>query len=52
VLRQSGQTAEALAEFRKGHAIIARLVEKAPDVAEWKRDLGWFEQQLADVQKP
>jgi tetratricopeptide (TPR) repeat protein len=52
VLRQSGQTAEALAEFRKRHAIIARLVEKAPDVAEWKRDLGWFEQQLAELEKP
>ena len=52
ILRQTGKTSEALAEFRKGHAIVAKLVEKAPEFAEWKRDLTWFEQQLAELEKP
>jgi hypothetical protein len=31
----------------KGRAIVARLVADNPDWAEWKRDLAWFDAQLA-----
>jgi len=42
--RQSTEAREALAA---GREIIARLVAQFPDHAQWKRDLGWFDRQIA-----
>jgi hypothetical protein len=39
-LGAAGEAREALAA---GRAIIAELVERFPDWAEWKRDLAWFD---------
>jgi SAM-dependent methyltransferase len=42
--RQSTDAREALAA---GREIIARLVAQFPDEAQWTRDLGWFDRQIA-----
>ena len=36
-----------MAALRQGKAIMDRLVKLAPDNAGWKRDLAWFDQQIA-----
>jgi hypothetical protein len=42
-----GQTASAREEFVAGRMIMATLVEQNPGLAEWKKDLAWFDNQLA-----
>jgi hypothetical protein len=45
--RQSKDRGKALAALRQGKAIMDRLVKLSPDNAKWKRDLAWFDQQIA-----
>jgi len=45
--RRSGDPAQARLELDSGRAIMAGLVAKFPDWAEWKNDLTWFDGQLA-----
>ncbi len=47
LLQKAGDRARALGAFREGRAIMARMVALSPDNAEWKRDLAWFEGQVA-----
>jgi hypothetical protein len=47
VLLKAGQTAEARAYLLAGRTIMAALVEKYSDRAQWKQDLAWFDEQLA-----
>ena len=49
VLRQMGNGAEALEALQRGHAIMIRLTALSPDNAGWKRDLDWFEAQIAEL---
>jgi Tetratricopeptide repeat len=44
VYRQSKDRRKALAALRQGKAIMDRLVKLS---ASWKRDLAWFDQQIA-----
>ena len=46
-LQKMGQTASAREEFVAGRTIMATLVEQNPGWAEWKKDLAWFDNQLA-----
>ena len=48
--RRHGDIAQALAELRKGRDIMAALVAIAPDHAQWKNDLAWFDQQIARLE--
>jgi hypothetical protein len=43
--------AEALAKFRNGRQIMAALVERAPDVMRWKKDLAWSDEQIAALER-
>ena len=47
VHRRLGETNAARSELRKGREIIARLVQLAPNFVEWKRDLAWFDSEIA-----
>jgi hypothetical protein len=47
VYRRSDDREKALAVLRQGKAIMDRLAELSPDNAAWKRDLAWFDQQIA-----
>jgi septal ring factor EnvC (AmiA/AmiB activator) len=53
VYRRQGNAADALAALRKGRDIMAALVAIAPSNAQWKKDLAWFDDQIArlEVQK-
>jgi hypothetical protein len=42
--KQPGEAREALAA---GREIIAGLVERFPEWAQWKQDLAWFDEQIA-----
>jgi hypothetical protein len=44
-----GQTASAREQFVAGSMIMATLVEQNPGSAEWKKDLAWFDSQLASL---
>ena len=35
--------------LRQGRAIIVRMSSLSPDNAVWKRDLAWFDEQIAEV---
>jgi hypothetical protein len=39
--------ASAREEFVAGRMIMARVVKQNPGWAEWKKDLAWFDNQLA-----
>ena len=47
VYRQSNDREKSLAALRQGKAIMDRLVKLSPDNARWKRDLAWFDEQIA-----
>ena len=49
--RTAGQLPEARQQLVAGQAIIARLVAQHPDWAEWKKDLAWFDGQIAALQQ-
>jgi hypothetical protein len=38
-----------LEALRRRHAIMVRLTALSPDNATWKRDLDWFEAQIAQI---
>ena len=50
MLRKLGKVADALAELRKGQAIMAALVAMASGHAQWVRDLAWFDGQIAELE--
>jgi hypothetical protein len=35
--------------LRQGRAIIVRMTNLSPDNAVWKRDLAWFDEQIAEL---
>jgi hypothetical protein len=39
-----------LAALREGRDIMAALVAIAPSNAQWKKDLAWFDQQIARLE--
>jgi hypothetical protein len=45
------QPKEARAALDAGRAIITKLVADHPDFAQWKKDLAWFDQQIAALGK-
>jgi hypothetical protein len=47
VCRRSNDREEALAALRQGKVITDRLAKLSPDNAGWKRNLAWFDQQIA-----
>ena len=51
VYRRSNKPGEALAALRQGEAIMARLAKLSPDNTGWKRDLSWFDNQIAALTK-
>jgi hypothetical protein len=42
---------EARQQLAAGRAIIARLVEQYPAWAQWKKDLAWFDDQIAGLDR-
>jgi hypothetical protein len=51
VLAQQRARVEALAAFRRGQAIISRLRELSPSNATLPKDLAWFNQQIAALER-
>ena len=51
VYRRSNEPDKALATLRQGQAIIERLTKLAPDNADWKADLAWFNDQVAALMR-
>ena len=51
VYRESKDTAKASEALASGRTIIAKLVEKHPDWAQWKKDLAWFDAQIAELRE-
>ena len=49
VYEKEQRMAEALAAFRKAGDGMATLVAIAPGNAQWKNDLAWYEQQIAQL---
>jgi hypothetical protein len=50
VYEQQGRIADALQELTQGRDIMVPLVAIAPGIAQWKKVLAWFEQQIARLQ--
>ena len=50
VFQKLGKLAEALAELRRGWAIMAALVAMASGHAQWAKDLAWFDRQIAALE--
>ena len=46
---KSSETAKAREALVSGRAIIVKLVEQHPEWAQWKRDLAWFDAQIAEL---
>jgi len=49
VFRKAGQLPEALQSLQQGRHIMAHLNGLSPDNAVWKRNLAWFDAQIADL---
>jgi hypothetical protein len=49
VFRKGGEKAKALEALRQGRAIMVRMTALSPDNAIWKRDLAWFDGQIAEL---
>ena len=49
--RKAGDKEKAIEELRLGREVSIRLVALSPDVPQWKRDLRWFDIQLAELGK-
>ena len=49
--RASRDTVKTRRHLTEGRAIIAHLVQLYPDWVEWKRDLAWFDGQLAELRQ-
>jgi hypothetical protein len=39
----------ALDALRQGRAIMLQMTSLSPDNAVWKRDLAWFDEQIAEL---
>jgi hypothetical protein len=50
-LKRRQKPEEASEALRRGHAIMVRLTALSPDNAGWKRDLDWFEAQIAELSR-
>jgi len=48
---KAAQPTRAREALSVGRDIIARLVTQFPDWPEWKRDLAWFDQQIATLKQ-
>ena len=48
---KANRPAEARAALDAGRAILAKLVADHPDFAQWKKDLAWFDAQIAALGK-
>ncbi|MBV8106944.1 MAG: hypothetical protein JO223_20415, partial [Hyphomicrobiales bacterium] len=46
---KSNETEKAREALTSGRAIIAKLVEQHPDWGQWKQDLAWFDEQIAEL---
>jgi hypothetical protein len=51
VHRRAGQRNRALGALRDGRAVMQQLLSRSPDLAGWKRDLAWFDGQVAVLEK-
>lgn len=49
---RQGRASEASQALAAGRDILANLTEKYPDWEEWKRNLAWFDAQLAAKAPP
>lgn len=49
VFRRGGEKAKALEALRQERAIMVRMTALSPDNAIWKRDLAWFDRQIAEL---
>ena len=49
--RKAGQLPQAREQLIAGRTIIARLTETYPDWSQWKKDLAWFDGQIAALGK-
>jgi hypothetical protein len=47
--RKAGDNARALDALRRGRAIMVRMTSLSPDNAAWKRELAWFDGQIAEL---
>ncbi len=48
---KTGEREKARAALGRGKAIMERMTKLSPDNAGWKRDLAWFEGQIAALEK-
>ena len=49
--RTAGQLPQAREQLTAGRTIIAQLTETYPDWSQWKKDLAWFDGQIAALSK-
>jgi len=49
VFRKAGQLTDGRAALPAGRTIIARLVALYPAGSQWRNDLAWFDQQIAEL---
>jgi hypothetical protein len=49
--RKAAEPAKAREVLTAGRAISARLVAQFPDWSQWKQDLAWFDQQIAELKE-
>jgi len=47
--RKTSDNAKALDVLGKGRVIMERLAKLSPETATWKRDLAWFDGQIAEL---
>ena len=52
VYRQQGEMTLARDALGKGLGVMQRLALLSPDNMQWKKDLGWFEEQIAALDAP
>jgi hypothetical protein len=51
VFRQSGDRAKASDALNRGRKIMRAMTALSPDNAIWKKDLAWFDKQIATLRK-
>jgi hypothetical protein len=49
VFKKAGDKTKTLETLRQGRAIMVRMTSLSPDNAVWKRDLDWFNRQIAEA---
>jgi hypothetical protein len=50
-LRKASDTANAIDTLLPGRAIMVRMTSLSPENAVWKRDLAWFDGQIAELSR-